>query len=119
MGKKLLVLDDDQDLLDILSFILTESGYNVRALTSGENIFEEIEAYWPDLIIMDVLLNRLDGRVICKSIKENRKTSTIPVILISSTAGLTQPFDLPGAPNDFIAKPFDMDDLLNRVAKLL
>jgi DNA-binding response OmpR family regulator len=117
--KKILVLDDDKDHLHIVSFILTESGYDVRTLSHGETIFEEIADFRPDLILMDVMLAGLDGRIICRNIKENPLLSSMPVILISITHNLAESMHLPGAPNDYIAKPLDIDRLLNSVKKQL
>jgi DNA-binding response OmpR family regulator len=117
--KKILVLDDDKDILEIISFILTEFGYEVRTRSGGETIFEDIKAYQPDLLLMDVMLAGLDGRVICRRIKENELTRFLPVILISGTHDLSESMNAFGAPNDYIAKPYDMTLLLNRVKKQL
>lgn len=113
--KKILILDDDKDTLEILSFILTEFGYEVQTRSCGETVFEDIKACQPDLILMDVMLAGMDGRAICKDIKENQLTAFLPVILISGTHDLAESLYLPGAPNDYIAKPYDIDHLLNRV----
>jgi len=117
MNKKILVLDDDNDILEILSLILLKSGYQVKTLSCGDTVFEEIMEYRPDLILMDVMLAGMDGRSICKNIKENHLTSFLPVILISGTHDLSQSLHLPGAPNDYVAKPFDLDYLLSIVEK--
>jgi len=119
MSKKILILDDDPDILEILSLILEESGYEVRTLSCGDTVFDDIKVFQPDLILMDVMLAGLDGRTICKNIKENHLTSLVPVILISGTHNLAKSLNLPGGPNDFIAKPFDIDHLLERIEKQL
>ena len=119
MGKKILILDDDPDILEILSLVLMESGYKVRALTCGDTVFDDIKDFQPDLILMDVMLAGMDGRAICKKIKENHLTYYLPVILISETHDLAKSLALPGAPNDFVAKPFDITHLLARVEKQL
>ncbi|MES2426061.1 MAG: response regulator [Bacteroidota bacterium] len=113
--KKILILDDDKDSLEILSFILKETGYDVQTSSHGETAFEDIKAFQPDLLLMDVMLGGLDGRTICRSIKENELTHLLPVILISGTHDLSGSMHLPGAPNDYIAKPYDLDHLLNTV----
>ncbi|MCC8423493.1 PleD family two-component system response regulator [Mucilaginibacter sp. UR6-11] len=117
--KRILVLDDDKDNLEILSFILTEFGYEVQTRICGDTVFEDIKAYQPDLILMDVMLAGLDGRAICREIKENEATRSLPVILISGTHDLAKSLNMPGAPNDYIAKPYDIDYLLTRVARQL
>jgi len=119
MSKKILVLDDDNDILEILSLILSDSGYLVTTLNCGETVFEDIKRFQPDLILVDVMLAGMDGRSICRSIKENHLTCFLPVILISGTHNLAESLYLPGAPNDFVAKPFDLDYLLNKIEKQL
>ena len=117
MSKKILIVDDDSDILEILSFLLSETGYETRALTHGETIFNDIEDFKPDLILMDVMLGGMDGRIICHTIKTNPSTCALPVILISGTHNPAKSLHLPGAPNDFIAKPFDLDHLLAKIAE--
>ena len=119
MSKKILVFDDDNDILEILSIILLDSGYRIKILNCGDTVFDDIKDFQPDLILMDVMLGGLDGRIICRSIKENHLTHFLPVILISGTHNLAESLHLPGAPNDFVAKPFDLDYLLSKVEKQL
>ena len=115
MGKRILILDDDQHILDIVSYLLTDSGFEVEALASGEAIFTMISQFKPDLVLMDVMLAGMDGRVICKDLKADLTTLHIPVILISGTHDLAQTLHQQGAPNDFIPKPFDIEVLLNKI----
>ena len=119
MSKKILIVDDDPDILEILSLILADTGYETRALAHGKTIFDDIRDFEPNLVLMDVMLAGLDGRTICKSIKENQLTRFLPVILISGIHDLAESLHFPGAPNDFIAKPFDIDHLLERIEKQL
>ena len=118
MRKKILILDDDKDILEILCLILMDE-YEIKPLNCGDRVFEEIKEFDPDLILMDVQLGDMDGMTICKDIKENILTSSIPVVLISATHDLEQSLELPGAPNDYLAKPFDIDHLLSKVEKHL
>jgi DNA-binding response OmpR family regulator len=115
MGKRILILDDDQDILDIISDLLIDCGFEVQTLSTGEQIFSVISQFHPDLVLMDVMLANMDGRVICRNLKENENTQFIPVILISGTHDLAHSLNQIGAPNDFIPKPFDIDFLLNKI----
>ncbi|MBB6107602.1 Response regulator receiver domain-containing protein [Mucilaginibacter lappiensis] len=119
MDKKILILDDNADILDMLSILLIDSGYQVHALSSGEKVFEIIKKFHPDLVLMDVMLANMDGRVICREIKTNTETDSIPVILISGTHDLAKSLNQQGAPNDFIAKPFDIQNLLAKIERQL
>jgi DNA-binding response OmpR family regulator len=117
MRKRILIVDDDSDIVEILSYVLLEAGYETRVLTHGETIFNDIKEFKPTLILMDVMLGGMDGRVVCHSIKTDPSTSSLPVILISGTHDLAKSLYLPGAPDDFIAKPFNLDNLLKKVAQ--
>jgi DNA-binding response OmpR family regulator len=115
MSKKILILDDDPDILELVSYILSETGYQVETLSSGEKVFEAIRNFHPDLVLMDVMLSNMDGRTICSAIKLEPETSELPFILISGTHDLADTLNQQGAPNDFIGKPFDIDHLLSKV----
>jgi DNA-binding response OmpR family regulator len=114
-NKKILILDDDQDLLDVLSLLLTESGYDIQTLCTGEQIFEEIKRFHPDLVLMDVMLAGMDGRLICKRMKAKTDTLDLPVILISGSHDLSANLSEQGAPNDFMTKPFDLATLMKKI----
>jgi CheY-like chemotaxis protein len=113
--KKIMVIDDNPDILEIVSYLLADEGYQVATLNSGETVIQEIQGFRPDLVLMDVMLAGMDGRVICSNIKQMEQTKSLPVILISASHDLEASLDQQGAPNDFIAKPFDIDVLLKKV----
>lgn len=115
MCKKILVLDDDLAILEVLKDILEYSGYKVNTLSRGDKVFEKIQEYHPDLILLDVMLAELDGREICRDIKQQSDIANIPVILISATHDLSTCLNQKGAPDDFVAKPFDLDNLLDKI----
>lgn len=116
MMKKILILDDDLDLLEIMDYLLTDAGYVTLLLSKGDHIKAHIGEFCPDLILMDVMLATMDGREICKALKADPLYKT-PVILISGTHNLSQVMFQTGAPNDFLPKPFDLDHLLNKVSE--
>jgi DNA-binding response OmpR family regulator len=115
MCKRILVLDDDLAILSALRDVLEFSGYEVNTFPRGDHIFENIEKYHPDLILLDVMLADMDGREICKDIKKDVHTENIPVILISATHNLDDCMQVKGGPDDFLAKPFDISSLLNKI----
>lgn len=118
MGQKILAVDDDRDILDALKHVLYYGGYEVVTSINAENIFEQVERYKPNLILLDIMLSGKDGRQVCRQLKTNLTTKQIPIIMISATPGLRQDILSCGA-EDFIAKPFDINDLLNRIAQKL
>lgn len=99
MQKRILVIDDDQD---IVSFILTEDRYDVKTLSTGEQVFEMINQVSLDLELMDVMFADMDGRINFKKLKNSKERNHIPVILISVTNDLASTLNQHGAPNDFI-----------------
>ena len=117
--KRILAVDDNQDILDVLRYILEDSGYEVDTLTDGHALFEQIEKSHPDLILLDIMLGDMDGRILCKNVKQTAETHNIPVILVSASHNIADSMKQNGAPDDFIAKPFDMNDLLNTIERQL
>jgi DNA-binding response OmpR family regulator len=115
---KILVIDDDLDILSVMEILLSMKGYNVEVTAKGENTFPKIETFKPDLILLDVLISGYDGRVICKQLKSNEKTKHIPIIMFSAHPGAAATIADYGA-NDFISKPFDVDHLLKKVNEQL
>lgn len=111
---RVLVVDDDQSILDAMEIALNLEDYDVETTTRGEDTFSKIESFKPDLILMDVYLSGMDGREICKQIKEDDKTKHIPVIIFSANRSMKEVFKESGA-NDFIGKPFNMDELYEKV----
>ena len=113
---RILIVDDNEDILQIMKMILADFGYEVTTLADGKLLFDVIKAIKPDLILLDIMLGDMDGRDLCMQLKRNSATKEIPVILISASH---QVFDhLPlniGAPDDFLAKPFDIAELLDMV----
>ncbi|MBW4888744.1 response regulator [Mucilaginibacter sp. HMF5004] len=115
MSKKILVLDDDVFILSALQDVLEYYGYEVKTQTRGDKVFEQIEEYHPDLILLDVMLAEMDGREICRNIKEKPTTAEIPVILISATHNLADCLNQQLPPDDFVPKPFDIGTLMSKI----
>ena len=118
LAKKILVVDDDPDILDALRFMLEDAGYEVKTSEKGEYVENlcDTNGGLPDVIILDVLLSGKDGRLICQKLKSQEDTRHIPIIMISAHPNAKQSVSAVGA-DDFMAKPFDMDDLLAKIAK--
>lgn len=115
---RILVVDDDIDILSVMEILLTMKGFEVEVTAKGENTFPKIETFNPDLIILDVLISGHDGRTICKQLKANEATKNIPVIMFSAHPGAAATIADYGA-DDFISKPFDVNDLIRKVTSQL
>ena len=119
-AKKILVVDDDPDILDALQLTLEDAGYVVTTTEKGEYAenLRDTNGGLPDVIILDVLLSGKDGRIICQKLKSREDTKHIPILMISAHPHAKQSVKAVGA-DDFVAKPFDIDELLAKVAKYL
>lgn len=117
--KKILVVDDDDDVLETIQLILEIGGYDVEPLNEAEFIFERIAEFQPDLILLDVVLGKIDGRVICSQIKSHEDTKHVPILMMSGLYDLKEVEDMECAPDDFVSKPFKMDMLLEKIEKLV
>jgi CheY-like chemotaxis protein len=113
--KNILVADDNEGILDVMEFMLSTAGYNVILMNNGEAVFA-IKENLPDLILLDLAMDGIDGSEICKHLKKQSSTKNIPIILISANMD-TEKIAFKAGADDFICKPFDMDDLLIKVAK--
>lgn len=112
--KKIFVADDDKDILHIIRLMLQTKGYTVITSINANELFEYNEADLPDLILLDIWMSGLDGRKICTALKENPLTKHIPVLFVSANSNIeeiTEEYKADG----FIAKPFEMSQLLNKI----
>jgi CheY-like chemotaxis protein len=116
--KKILVVDDEPDILEFLQVILEEEGYTVATTDKGEYVEKLHDGGLPDLILLDVLLSGKDGREIVKQLKSQEETKHIPVIMFSAHPSAEATARACGA-EDFVAKPFDIPVLLEKVEQYL
>lgn len=115
MKKRILVVDDDAGIVEVLNEMLTYNGYEVRAVQRGDKVFENIVTYNPDLILMDVMLSGMDGRTICRALRAIDSTSNIPVILLSGGNFEMQKVLKDSSANDYVMKPFNITTLLDKI----
>lgn len=115
--KHILVADDDHAIGDALQAMLEDTGYCVTTTTDGKNV-EQLQKNFPDLILLDIWMSGMDGREICKRFKSQITTKHIPIIMISANTNGEKIAKEAGA-NDFVAKPFEINDLLAKIEKHL
>ncbi|MFA6059569.1 MAG: response regulator [Taibaiella sp.] len=114
--KNIMVADDDMSILDVVGSMLEFAGYTVTHSNTAELVLSNPKL--PDLFLLDIWINGTDGREICRQLKQNTTTKDIPVILFSASWGIEQSAREAGA-DDFLAKPFHMTDLLEKIEGLL
>lgn len=113
---KILIVDDDIDILEPLQILLESEGYTIATTTKGEQTYTRIDSFKPDLILLDVLISGSDGRLICKKLKSTVNTKKIPVIMMSAHPSAKNDSGGSGA-DAFIAKPFEIEELIRLVRK--
>ncbi len=116
----ILVVEDEEEILELVTYNLSREGYTVESVTSGEEALKRIAARAPDLVLLDLMLPGVDGLEVCKAVKGNAATKDIAVIMLtarSEEADIVTGLEL-GA-DDYIAKPFSRRVLLARVKALL
>lgn len=116
--KKVLVLDNDEGVLDVMQEALNYEGFQVKIIEETDNIFSVINDFNPDLVILDYILSGVNGGEICHQIKANPKTADLPVIIMSAYPRVIRSLGYYGC-DDFIAKPFDLDDIVDRIKNLI
>ena len=115
--KKVLVVDDNEDILNVISIVLDMEGFEVKCCDNGHCVSDIITTFSPDLILLDIMLGDMDGRDVCQSLKNNPKTEHIPVIMISASHSLYDNKTESCLADDFISKPFDIDYLAKKVSQ--
>jgi CheY-like chemotaxis protein len=114
--KKILIADDDPAILDSLRLILEVDGYEVTTVDRGEEIVKVVESK-PDLLLLDIWMAGQDGRELCRKLKSDKRTASIPIILFSAGREMADSAKAAGA-NDFVEKPFEIETLLEKIQKL-
>jgi len=120
LSKKVLIADDEPNIVAAVEFLLQRNGYEVQVARNGDEALKLVEASNPDLVLLDVMMPVRSGYEVCKRIRENDAWRHIKIIMLSAKgrdAEVTKGLAL-GA-DDYVTKPFSTRDLLNRIGKLL
>ncbi|MEM5879073.1 MAG: response regulator [Candidatus Aenigmatarchaeota archaeon] len=119
--KKIMIVDDEENLVELVKAIFEQEGYEVIPAYSGRECLEKLEKVKPDLILMDMMMPGMTGKEATKKIRENPKTKDLKVVFLTvvrvSELGMEELRKL--GVLDLITKPFDNEDLVKRVKKIL
>lgn len=120
MKKKslILVLDDDPDICIMIKMVLDYYGYDAMDAENEEIATKIISSNQVDLVIMDMLLSGTNGTDICRQLKHNKETSSIPILMFSAHPTAKETCLAAGA-DDFISKPFEMNDMMDKISSFL
>jgi CheY-like chemotaxis protein len=117
MAKKILVVDDEDVVRDMLTDFLTPLEYEVLTASNGEEALALAEREDPEVILLDARLPGIDGLEICGRLKADERTRGIPIIMMTGFGIMPDEAETVGA-EDFVSKPFDLDDILMRVSAI-
>lgn len=115
--KTILIADDDEGILDATQAILEFEGYHVNITLDGSAVLR-LQGDLPDLLLLDIWMSGQDGTDICRQLKSNHDTKQLPVLMISASRDIEQ-YALDAGADDFLAKPYEMEALLEKVRRLL
>jgi two-component system alkaline phosphatase synthesis response regulator PhoP len=118
--KKILIVDDEVDLVETLRFPLEMEGFTVLVSYNGEDGLHQARKEQPHLILLDLMLPKLDGYKVCRLLKFDERYKHIPILMLTAkTQDRDKSLGLETGANEYITKPFEMDDLLEKVKSYL
>ena len=120
MVKRILIADDEPNIVVSLEFLMKQRGYDIRVVSNGAEALEAIGEFRPDLILLDVMMPRLSGYDVCQKVRENPSWAGIRIIMLSAkgrdvevTKGIAMGADA------YVTKPFSTRDLIAKVGEML
>ena len=117
MKKKVLIIENDQDIRHIVEFILGEQGFTTMSMPEPDNL-SAIVPFGPDVILLDEYINSKPGHRLCRKIKQVPGLAAVPVIILS-TANDIELIAAECEANDYISKPFDVEHMVDKVARII
>lgn len=114
--KKILVVDDEADLVETVRFVLELQGFNVLVSYNGEDALNQARKESPDLILLDIMLPKLDGYKVCRLLKFDERYKHIPILMLTAkTQEKDKVIGKETGADEYITKPFEMDELIEKV----
>lgn len=118
MAKKILIVDDEEDMISMMETRLSANGFEVISASDGLKALAKVKKEKPDMIISDVLMPNMDGFAFCKELKKDPSMAQIPVLILTARGKMVDTFHVMGI-DDFLVKPFEANQLLERVNQAL
>jgi DNA-binding response OmpR family regulator len=120
MAKKVLIADDEPNIVVSLEFLMKQKGYLVKVVTNGEEVLRAVEEFGPDLILLDVMMPRMSGYDVCQKVRENPAWAGIGIIMLSAKGrDVEVNKGMAVGANAYVTKPFSTKDLIAQVAQML
>ena len=120
MPKRILIVDDEEDIVNLVRMILEDAGYSVASVTDGRDVLKRVAADHFDLILLDIMMPFLSGWEVLEAMRSREETRNIPIALLTARASPRED-NLPHPTDycDYITKPFEPEDLLRRIDQIL
>lgn len=120
MKETILVIDDDQDLLDLLSLQLGKEEFKVLLASDGKSGFEMVKNKKPDLVVLDINMPKMSGMELCKALRSEERTSDVPIIMLTAkNEEIDRVLGLEFGADDYLTKPFSPRELILRIKSIL
>ena len=120
MGKKILIADDEPNIVVSLEFLMKQKGYEVRVACTGEEALAAIDDFGPDLILLDVMMPRMSGYDLCQRVRENPAWPGIKIVMLSAKGrDIEVSKGMAVGADAYVTKPFSTKDLIAKVQELL
>ena len=118
MKKNIYIVEDNDDIRELVGYLFESEGYLVTSFANATDFKTHVATTLPDIFVLDVMLPDGNGMDICNQLKADETTANIPVLLMSANTNMTY-IGKESRADDFISKPFDIDELVGRVSKLI
>ncbi|MFN7138902.1 MAG: response regulator [Limisphaerales bacterium] len=120
MKQRILVVDDEPDVVDLVKFNLTQAGFDVATAENGAGALQQVQHFMPHLIVLDVMIPELNGLEVCKLLRRDQRTASIPIIMLTAKAAeIDRVLGLELGADDYVTKPFSPRELILRIRKRL
>ncbi len=120
MGKRILIVDDEPNIVVSLEFLMRQRGFDVKVASNGEDALAAVGAYRPDLILLDVMMPRMSGYDLCQKVRENPEWQGIRIIMLSAKGrDIEVSKGIAVGADAYVTKPFSTKDLMAKVERML
>ena len=120
MGKKVFIADDESGFVATLKSRLEFEGFEITTAPDGKAALEQIPVEKPDLVLLDIMMPAVNGYQVCRELKEDPDTSSIPILMLTAKSQESDKFwGMEAGADDYMTKPFDMDELIKKIEALL
>lgn len=120
MPKRILIVDDEPNIVLSLEFLMKKNGYDVETATDGEQALAAVDRQRPDLVLLDVMMPRKDGYQVCQILRENADYADMRIVMLTAKGrDVEREKGLSLGADDYITKPFSTQDVVDKVGELL